>query len=817
MAATPAIAPVSSSPWWRHEWVQGGALIIALVVAYLPVWRAGFVWDDDLHLTANPHVQAADGLKQIWSSGAANYFPLTMTSFWALHAIWALNPLPYHLASLALHMGSAILLWRVLRRLGVGWAWLGAALWALHPVQVESVAWISELKNTQSCVFYLAAVWAFLRWLETGGPERKAGAGKFYALTALFAVSAILSKSSTVMLPVVLGLCWWWQRRAWNWRDLKWLAPFFAISLAASGWTIWEQKYNSMAMGSEWDLTVPQRFVVAGRAVWFYLGKLVWPQPLIFIYPRWDVAVGPGWGWLLGFAALGALGMMWRARDRGGRAWFFATAYFMVSLFPVLGFFDIYFFRFSYVGDHFQYLASMGALAGLAAWAATLVSRKIVQGKVVFAGAGLVLVVLAGLSWRQAGTFHDGYALYRSTLALNPACWLARNNLGLLLINDGKRAEALAEYRRAVQDKPNYAEAHFNLGTAAMEDGRPADAVEHFTIAAREAPRDGAAPNSLGVALLQLGRFPEATEQFEKAVRLSPKLAAAHYNLGNARFNQQRYEQARAAYTTSIRWDKTRPMVHNNLGMTYLQTGRDAEAAKYFESALQLDPHYAQAHYNLALARSTLGDMPEAIRHYRAALQEKPDYPEAHHNLGLVFLRMGQSAEGEQNLAEALRLRPNFPEAAFSYAEVARGAGRNAEAIRRYEAVLALRPNYPEALTALGLLLLSEKRPAEAVAPLEAGVRLQPKVAANWFNVGNALLHSGRAEEALACYDRALQLRADYIEAGFNSGVALRALGRNAEAAQRFEAVLVLKPDVAEAREALAQLRAGGATAAPKP
>lgn len=685
------------------------AVAVGLVLAYLPVWRAGFIWDDDLHLTANPSVLAPDGLKKIWSSGAANYFPLTMTAFWALHALWGLNPLPYHLATLALHIGSAVLLWRVLRQLGVRGAWLGAALWALHPVQAESVAWISELKNTLSAVFYLAAVGFFLRWVEADGALGWRRAPKYYGLAWGCAVLAILSKSSTVMLPVVLGLCWWWQRRSWRWRDAGWLLPFVAISAVAAGWTIWEQKYNSRASGAEWDQSLAQRLVIAGRVVWFYLGKLVWPHPLIFIYPRWTIDATQVLAWLPGLGAVGGLVALWRARmsARVVTAGFFAVGYFAVSLFPVLGFFDVYFFRFSFVGDHLQYLASMGVMAAVGAGAAMLWERggKSATGRGAM-GAAVVGVVggLAVLTWVQSHTYANAETLYRSILARNPACWLARNNLGILLVESGRREEGLAQYREAVREKPDYVEAHFNLGTAAMEDGRPGEAAEHFIHALGNARKDAAAHNSLGVALQQLGRRGEALGHFERALQLDPGLAQAHYNLANARFVARRFPEAVEHYEISLRLMANQSNAENNLGLALQQVGRAAEAVGHFETALRLKPDYSEAEFNLANARSDAGALAEAIPLYEALLRAKPDFAEAHNNFGNVLLRSGRAGEAIAHYEAALRLIPNYVEAHNNLASALYQVGRVDEAVVQLEIAVGLDPTASDARNNLARL-----------------------------------------------------------------------------------------------------------------
>ena len=347
----------------RDRWLRGALLVGVVLLAYVPVLQAGFIWDDDLHLTNNPCVVGPLGFAGIWTTTEATYYPLVLTTFWVEHALWGLAPMPYHLVNVLVHAACAILLWLVLARLRVPGAWLGAALWALHPVQVESVAWVTELKNTQSGLFYLLAILFFLKWQESRALAAHRGGRAHFALAIVFAVAAILSKSSTVMLPVVLGLCWWWEEGRWNWRNVAPLTPFFLVSAAASGWTIWEQQFHAGAIGAEWAQTWPQRLIIAGRDVWFYLGKLIWPHPLIFIYPRWQIDAFQPLAYLPVLASIGALFFMWRRRNSWGRPLVFAFAYFVVSLFPLLGFFNVYYFRFSFVADHFQYLASIGPLA----------------------------------------------------------------------------------------------------------------------------------------------------------------------------------------------------------------------------------------------------------------------------------------------------------------------------------------------------------------------------------------------------------------------------------------------------------------------
>ena len=580
---------------------QGALIVLFVFLAYLPALRGGFIWDDDAHLTANPCIVGPLGFREIWTSSAATYYPLVLSSFWVQHAIWGLNPLPYHLVNIAMHAACAVLLWLVLRCLKVRGAWFGAALWGLHPVQTESVAWITELKNTQSCLFYLLAIWFFLKWRTAGTFAGRKGTEWDYALALLCAVLAILSKASTVMLPVVLGLVWWWSDGCWRWRNLFRLAPIFIISAAASGWTIWEQQFHSGAVGPEWSQSRPERLVIAGKAVWFYLGKLLWPHPLIFIYPRWGIDASRPTAYLPVLALGVTLFLLWlNRRGRTGPV-FFAFACFVISLFPVLGFFNVYFFRYSFVGDHFQYLASLGPLA-LAAAVITTALDLFKKGKPflepVFCGT--LLLVLGLLTWRQCGTFANMETLWRDTLAKNPDCWLAHNNLGLLLNNQGRNEEAMEHYRKAVQIDPNDFEALYNLGIALAAQGQFNEAIENFRKAIQIKPNDCDALNNLGIALAAQGRFDEAFENFRKAIQINPNDCDALDNLGTALAERGQFDEAIENYHKAIQINSNRPQTFFHLGTILGQSGRTREAVVQYREALRLNPNLAGALNNLA-------------------------------------------------------------------------------------------------------------------------------------------------------------------------------------------------------------------------
>ena len=362
-AAATRFNPGASSPG-KRDWIFGLILVFAIIIAYQPAWPGLPIWDDDAHIT-QPMLRSLQGLARIWMQPGASqqYYPLVHSVFWVEHRLWGDATLGYHLVNILLHAFSALLLVRILRRLEVPGAWLAATIFALHPVQVESVAWISELKNTLSGAFYLGSALAYLEFDRKRGP-------KLYMVALGLFVLGLLSKTIIATLPAALLLIFWWKRGRLSWRqDVRPLIPFFLAGIAAGLFTAWMERKSIGAQGSEFDFTFIERFLIAGRAIWFYLGKLFWPAELIFIYPRWNVSQAVWWQYLFPAAGLLLLTVLWKLRQRC-RGSLLALLYFAGTLFPALGFFNVFPFRYSFVADHFQYLAGIGPI--------TLVSAGIV-------------------------------------------------------------------------------------------------------------------------------------------------------------------------------------------------------------------------------------------------------------------------------------------------------------------------------------------------------------------------------------------------------------------------------------------------------
>jgi tetratricopeptide (TPR) repeat protein len=674
------------SPPSRRGWLFCVFLLAATFIAYQPVWHAGFVWDDNQYVTGNVTLHSLDGLRRIWFELGATvqYYPLTFTSFWVEHHLWGLHPLGYHLVNIMLHALNAMLLWLVLHRLGVRGAWLAAGIFALHPVCVESVAWVTERKNTLSGLFYLGSLLAALSfWLprkaltgscmegragdSTGGP----GGWKFCWLALGLYLCALWSKTATVPLPAVILLLVWWKRGRLTWRDIHPLLPFLTVGIAMGLITMRVEKGLGAGAGGAM-LSFLERCLLAGRVFWFSLGKLFWPHPLIFIYPRWQINASQVVAYLPALAAAAGLLALWQMRGAWARATLFAFGYFLLLLFPVLGLFDVFFFHYSYVADHFQYFACIGPLALAAAAIITMLrpfkTRRLFLESVL---GGTLLLALGILTWRQNTTYTDAKTLWGHTLAKNPDAWMAYNNLGAALADQGRFSEAIVEYQGSLRINPDNVEADNNLGTALVRLGRVPEAIGYWEQALQIKPDYAEAHNNLGIALAQVGRVKEAIGHWERALQIKPDLVEAH----------------------------------NDLGAALMQAGKLEDAIGHYEQALRIKPDFAEAHYDWGIALVRLGRVPEAIRHWEQALRLKPDYAEAHYNLGIALGQAGRPDEAIGHYEQALKIKPDYADAHYRLALTLKDQGRFQEAIAHYRNALELKPRPMLAQNALAWLL----------------------------------------------------------------------------------------------------------------
>lgn len=632
------------------SWWLGLFLIAAILLAYRPAWTGKPIWDDDAHLT-KPELQSLTGLVRIWIEPGTTpqYYPLVHSVFWVEHKLWGDTTLGYHLVNILLHVTAAILLLKILRTLGIPAAELAAAIFALHPIQVESVAWISELKNTLSAVFYFSSALAYLQFDRTRNR-------RMYAVALILFAGGLMSKTVVATLPAALLVIFWWERGRLSWNPDVWpLVPFFAAGLIAGLFTAWMEVHLVQARGSEFDFSLLERILIAGRVSWFYLGKLFWPADLIFSYPPWNINQVVAWQYLFPAAMVLLAGALWglRRRWRGPLA---AFLFYIGTLFPALGFFNVYPFRYSFVADHFQYLACIGPIV-LTSVGIDALFRSYGRGKrlweKVFCAA--LVAVLTGLTWQQSKMYSDPETLWRTTITRNPDSYLACCNLGSILLDTGRVNAAIEMYRRALAIRP----------------------------------RDALAENNLGIALLHSGKVDEAILRFNRTLQIDPGYFAAYNNLSDAFLQKGEVEAAIAAYEKALAIQPNDATIQNNLGYVCLQAGRVDEAILHDRKALRIQPNNPDFHYNLANALAQRGQVYEAKEQFQATLKIRPDSLAALNNLAWLLatcpdanIRNGAQAVGLAEQANRL------------------SEGANPAILDTLAAAYAEDGRYPEAVTA---------------------------------------------------------------------------------------------------------------------
>jgi tetratricopeptide (TPR) repeat protein len=668
-------------------WLLLAALLAATFAAYQPAWHGGLLWDDEAHAT-RPELRPIEGLARIWAEPGATqqYYPLLHSTFWVLHRLLGGNTLPYHLLSIGLHALSAFLFGLILRRLAVPWPWLAAFVFALHPVHVESVAWITELKNTQSGVFFLASALAYLRFDES----RRTSA---WLLAFLLFGAALLSKSVTATLPALLLVVLWWRRGRLDLRrDVTPLLPFFTAAAASGAFTVWAERTLIGARGSGFEFSLADRVLIAGRAVWFYLGKLLWPANLTFIYPRWTIDASAWWQYLYPLALLALAGGLWMTRARS-RAPVAALACFCIALSPALGFVNVYPFRFSFVADHFQYLASLGIIALVCGGLAWLVAQWPSAPRwTPLATAALIVLPLGMLTHAQSRDYADAETLYRATIARDPQSWMAHNNLAVLMLQTAPE-EALAHLDQALRANPGYPEAHNNRGLALQLLDRFEEAAAAHGQALRLEPTFAEAHNNLGTALQKLNRLPEAEAAYREALRLRPESLQARVNLGNVLLETERVEEAATHYRAALAIDPGLADVHFTLGAALERSGRPDEAAAEYRETLHLQPASADAHARLGTIAEAEGRLDEATTHYDAWSTLDPASPAALLALGNARYRAEEFARAASAYGAAVALAPDSADARNNYGAALERLGHIDEAAAQYAEAVRLAPD----------------------------------------------------------------------------------------------------------------------------
>lgn len=655
------VQPRKARNW--QPWAWGAALIALAAIVYWPTLANGFIWDDEHYVEWNHTLRSLSGLREIWFKLGAvpQYYPLVHSTFWVEYHLWGLNPLGYHAVNLAIHAANAVLLWRLLVRLQVPGAWLAAAIFAVHPVHVESVAWVTERKNVLSLLLALAALYSYLRFSPAEANSQRGGWG-WFALAMVFYIGALWSKTVTASVPAVLLVIYWWKRGELPWREALRLAPFFAIGLAMASVTAWMERDVVGAVGEEWNFSRIDRLLIAGRAAWFYAMKLVWPHPLIFFYPRWTIDSTAWWQYLFPLTAAIVLVALWLLRGRIGRGPLAAVLIFGGVLVPALGFFDVYPFRYSFVADHFQYHASIGLIALAAAGLAWL-GQGYLSPKTGMIAAALLLVVLGALAHRQTYIYKNADTVYEDIIAKNPASWAAHLNLGNSLQTQGRHDEAIDHFRAALAIEPNpaRANAHRAWGESLYRQKQYDAASKHFR-AALEAPVDEVWRAHVGLAnvLRSQQQFDSALAHLGEAIDLAPKHEtwSARVSLGECLEEMGRNDQAAQAYREALTYIPERQewLPRIRLADCLKQQKQFAEAIRQIELAMPGVPRDQRwiAQFNLGECYEGAGQLDRAIAAYEQALASSDDPDSVRLRLSQALSKAGRKDEAQRQLLAAL-------------------------------------------------------------------------------------------------------------------------------------------------------------------
>jgi tetratricopeptide (TPR) repeat protein len=718
----------------QKQWLWGLLLFALTCIVYLPVLRATFVWDDSFMITGNQMLRSMSGLHDIWlTNKPADHIPVTLTAIWLQWQIWGNNPVGFHVVNVLLHALGAVLLWRVLLRLHLPGAWLAAAVFALHPVCAASAAWISEQKNTVSLVFYLWTVLCYLRFEEKPTTRN-------YVIALTVFVFTLLTKGSVVVLPAVLLLLIWWKNRGLKRLDLVRLVPFFVLAFAEGLVAIWFQNHRAIGGEMVQDLNRAGQFAAATRAVWFYLWKAWVPWNIMVIYPQWQIDSRSAVDYLPALAIAVVLVIAWRFRATWGRHVVFALLAMMVTLFPVMGFFNMYFLVFSRVADHWQYLALLVSIPFAVCSIVYFVEKSKWPRPV---GLGLAIVFLGFLSfstWQRASVYRNEETLWTDTVARNPTAWMAYNNLGNAIAARHDTDESIRIYKQAVAIKPDFADAHSNLGNA--------------LVAKYEELKKVSRPEAQKV-------LDEAFEHLHKAVTLEPHFANFHFNYGIA-------------------------LVHKD---------RVDEGIKEYQAALQLNGGFSDCRNNLANALLKANRPKEALEQALIAVQINSNSPEAHYNAGSAYHALGDVDHAKSEFETALRMRSNWSAAHFDCGMMLAMSGRFDEALPHFQAFVRDHPNDETGHGSLGNVYAALHRQSEALAEYQAALKLNPNDGQTENNLANVYMELGKMPEALEHYARSVQLHSDDSGTHANYATALARAGKRAEAEAEFRTALRLRPN----------------------
>ncbi|MBF0279364.1 MAG: tetratricopeptide repeat protein [SAR324 cluster bacterium] len=622
-------------------------LMLLIVIAYFPVNDAGSIMDDGDFYINDPVMKKTDGWQQIWFRPFENnhvwpYIPMTRFTFWLERQCFGLNLFVTHWLNVAFHLLSALLFWKVLRQLSIQGAWFAAMLFALHPVHVQSVVWIAERKNVVSGVFFLLTIWSFLHF------EKEKGKG-WYFLTLVLYLCALLSKTATIMLPLVFIICQIWLRISWKKTDLWKFLPFFLLGAGAAYARIWFELNSFGASGEEYARSFLERVLTAAHIPFFYLSKIIFPHPLIFTYPKWEIDDSQLFLYLPVLSVLLGVGvLLWKYRN-WGRPLFLGVMAFGVLLFPVLGFFNNAWTRFSFVTDHWVYLPSIPIFVLLAgafsSVTANLHVRKVLLLKL---SSGLfwigIFILLIILTQNQANLYRNPQILWKTTVARNPDSWIAHAQIGRLYLEE-KQYELALQYLNKTFELTNenpFIEIYNYRGLTYLGLGQYDLALKDYNKALQMDPEYVNAYLNRGNTHIRLAQNEQALLDFNQAIKLDPKNVGGYFNRGNMYLWQRQYRQALEDYKTVLRLDPSEIKAWINRGTAHLYLQQYEQAIENYNAALKLNPNFLEIFFNRGTVYRYLKQNSKALADYNKTLEINPRHAGALSNRGLIYRELKQ-------------------------------------------------------------------------------------------------------------------------------------------------------------------------------
>ncbi len=785
-------------------------MICICVVLALLVWIAfgqtihyGFVnFDDDVYIYRNPHV--ADGLTRSGAGWAfthvhsSNWHPLTWLSHMLDAQVYGLNASGHHATNVLIHAATVILLFLLLRRM-TGFVWRSAfvaAVFAIHPLRAESVAWIAERKDVLSGLFFVLTLAAYV-WYA-----RRAWSFGRYAVVVLLLACALMAKPVAVTIPFVLLLLDYWPLNRWRlpeghsvpWRIITEKIPLLALSAALCVITIFAQEQAVS------PLPLLARIDNAAVSYIVYLRQMIYPSGLVVFYPFPESGL-PLWE-IIGAGALLIAISACAVAARHRQPWLlFGWLWYLGMLVPMIGILQV---GAQAHADRYTYLTQIGLYIALV-WTVAESGIRWRQHRVVLSSTCVVILTSLVICTRnQISYWRTSDTLWTRALTFTSGNVIAQNNLGNALLDEGKVDEAIVHFENARQIKPDDPKAAFNLGNALIQKGRLNDGIENLAQALQFKPDYVEAHINLASALLKVNRVDDAIDHYQKALQIEPGQATAWNDLGYALLQKGKVNEAISCLQKSTQLDSKQPVTWNNLGNAVIQQGNVDGAIADYHTALELKTDYPEANYNFGNALVQKGKMDEAVSHFRLALQSKPDYASAAYNIGIASLHQGKVEEAIKYLQKAIQINPAYAEAHYNLGNALIQAGKVDDAISHFRTALQIEPGQFITRNNLGYILLQGGKVDQAIDEFQNVLQTHPDYPDTHYNLGNAFLQKGKVGEAIEEFRQALQHEPGFAEAHYRLGTALLEKRDEAEALSHFQQAVRLKPDFSEALNDLA-------------